>query len=513
MPKRSPFKAAEERQAIGAFVRRIREQRGLTQADLAKELGTSQSALARMEKGDQNMGFDLLMKIGDALDHKILAVSDSVDFEIHGGRKLHGEVTTNTSKNGALGLLFASLINRNTTLLHDVPRIEEVFRIIEVLQSIGVQITWKKNNSLEIKPPGKFHLEGLDLKTAQRTRSMIMLLGPLIHKLKEFELPSAGGCRMGMRTIAAHRFGLEELGVRITPGKTGCFNIKIGKLKPADVVLYEASDTAAENLLMAAAMIPGKTVIRYAPPNYQVQDVCFFLQALGVKIDGIGTTVLTVYGLERIDQPIEWWLSEDPIESMMFIAAAVTTGSELTVRRCPIRFLELELLKLKHMGLKLKMTKPYLAKNGRTELVDITVYPSKLHAPQDKIHASPYPGINTDNLPFFVPIATQASGTTLIHDWMWENRAIYFTELNRLGADITLADPHRVFVHGATELKGAQVVCPPALRPAMIILIAMLAAEGKSVLRNVYSIARGYEEIAERLNRIGADIRVIKGLE
>jgi UDP-N-acetylglucosamine 1-carboxyvinyltransferase len=222
--------------------------------------------------------------------------------------------------------------------------------------------------------------------------------------------------------------------------------------------------------------------------------------------------VLKVHGVQDIDQPIEWWNSEDPIESMMFVSAAVTTGSELTVKRCPIRFMELELLKLERMGLRMKRTKPYLAENGRTELIDLTVYPSKLHALHDKIHAQPYPGINSDNLPFFVPIATQAKGATLIHDWMWENRAIYFTELNRLGANVNLADPHRVYVHGPTPLKGAQVVCPPALRPAMIILIAMLAAEGTSILRNVYSIARGYEEIAERLNAIGADIRVIKGI-
>ena len=229
-------------------------------------------------------------------------------------------------------------------------------------------------------------------------------------------------------------------------------------------------------------------------------------------MDGFGSTVLTVHGVKDIDTPIEWWNSEDPIESMMFVSAAVSTHSELTIKRCPIRFLELELLKLRTMGLKMKQSKPYLAKNGRTELVDLTVYPSTLHALHDKIHAQPYPGINSDNLPFFVPIATQAKGATLVHDWMWENRAIYFTELNRLGANVTLADPHRVFVHGPTQLKGAQVVCPPALRPAVIVLIAMLAAEGTSILRNVYSIARGYEEIADRLNSIGADIRVIRGL-
>jgi UDP-N-acetylglucosamine 1-carboxyvinyltransferase len=176
-------------------------------------------------------------------------------------------------------------------------------------------------------------------------------------------------------------------------------------------------------------------------------------------------------------------LAEDPIESMMFISAAVVTNSKLKVKRCPINFLKLELLKLEKMGLKWKKSLIYKAENGFTDLVDITILPSKLISLPDKIHPMPYPGVNVDNLPFFVPISTQAEGQTLIHDWMWENRAIYFTELNRLGANINLADPHRVFVTGKTELKPAQVVCPPALRPAMIILIAMLAARGESMLQ------------------------------
>jgi UDP-N-acetylglucosamine 1-carboxyvinyltransferase len=161
------------------------------------------------------------------------------------------------------------------------------------------------------------------------------------------------------------------------------------------------------------------------------------------------------------------------------------------------------------MGLKYKKSKIYTAHNGHTRLCDIIIYPSKLTALKDKVHASAYPGINTDNLPFFVPIATQAKGTTLVHDWMWENRAVYFTELNRLGADIIIADPHRVFVNGPTPLKGSQIVCPPALRPSMIILVAMLGAKGTSILRNVYAINRGYENRAERLNGIGAEISLL----
>ncbi len=241
-----------------------------------------------------------------------------------------------------------------------------------------------------------------------------------------------------------------------------------------------------------------------------VQEVCFFLETLGVKIDGIGTSTLTVHGIKEINKDIEYWNSEDPIESMMFISACIVTDSMLTITRCPIDFLSLELEKLKRMNLKYKILKRYFSYNGRTKLADIQIFPSKLKALSDKIHSNPYPGINIDNLPFFVPIAIKATGQTMIHDWVYENRAIYFTELNRLGANITLADPHRVYIQGGTPLKPAQVVCPPALRPSMVIFISMLAAPGTSILRNVYMINRGYEEIAERLNSIGADIKILK---
>lgn len=499
-------------QKIGFLIKTIRQERGLTQADFAKRLATSQSAVARMESGKQNFSTQELLKIGKVLNRNIVSISQTVDFEIHGGKKLSGSIATNYSKNGSVVLLCAALLNRGKTTLHGISRIEEVNRLLEILQSIGVKATWVKKNTVEIIPPETFSFKDLDQAAAARVRSGLMLIGPLVHRVKHFALPHAGGCKMGNRTIAAHRYGLEELGIRITT-KDKAYDIKAGRLHPADIVMYEAGDTAANNILMAAALIPGKTIIRFAPPNYQVQELCFFLQSLGVKIEGVGTTTLVVEGLrEPINRDVEYHNSEDPIESMMFISAAVTTGSTIEITRCPIDFLLVELLKLEKMGLKYKKTKRYKSYNGCTDLVDITVYPSRLKAVHDKIHALPYPGINTDNLPFFVPIATQAEGVTLIHDWMWENRAIYFTELTRLGANMTLADPHRVYITGKTPLKGAQVVCPPALRPAMIILIGMLAAEGVSVLRNVYSINRGYEEIAARLNSLGADIRILEGI-
>ncbi len=500
-----------EQVKIGAFIKNLREGRGLTQDALARTLGTSQSAVARMETGKQNFTTKELAKIGAALDRRIMTLPESTDFRITGGRKLSGTIVTNYSKNGSVVLLCAALLNRGKTILHGISRIEEVNRLIEVLQSIGVHVRWTEKNTVEIVPPTKFLLSGLDVSAAARIRSSLMLIGPLIHFVPAFDLPHAGGCKMGNRTIAAHRYGLEELGVSIATRESH-YAVTTKRLHPADIVMYEAGDTAANNVLMAAALTPGVTTIRFAPPNYQVQELCFFLETLGVRIEGIGTTTLVVHGIASCDRTVEHHNSEDPIESMMFISAAVTTSSTLTVTRCPIDFLALELLKLEKMGLKYKRSKDYSAENGRTKLVDITLFPSILRAPADKIHALPYPGVNSDNLPFFVPIATQAKGTTLIHDWMWENRAIYFTELNRLGARVDLLDPHRVFVTGPSKLKGAQIVCPPALRPAMIILIGMLAAEGVSHLRNVYSINRGYEEIAERLNTIGAKIEVLRGI-
>ena len=433
------------------------------------------------------------------------------DFKIIGGRKLSGTIETNTSKNGALGLFCASLLNKQPTILHGIPQIEEISRIIEIFESIGVNIEWIKQNSVKISPPKKFKIDKINKESSSRIRSILMMIGALIHFEENFKIPHAGGCKMGQRTISAHRYGLEKLGVTINT-EENYYHIKREKLQSADVVLYEASDTATENLLIAAALIPDTTVLRFTPPNYQVQEVCFFLEKCGVKIDGIGTSTLTIHGMREINTAVEYHNSEDPTESMMFIAAAIVTNSTLSIARCPIDFLSLEILKLEKMGLEYKKGPVYLSYNGHTRLSDITIYPSKLHVLHDKIHASAYPGINTDNLPFFVPICIQAEGVTLIHDWMWENRAIYFTELNKLGANIILADQHRVLVKGKIELKGSEVVCPPALRPAMMLLVAMLGAEGTSILRNVYSIHRGYENIDKRLNSIGASITLLNNV-
>ena len=332
-----------------------------------------------------------------------------------------------------------------------------------------------------------------------------MFIGPLMHQLKTFSLPQSGGCKLGSRTVRPHFYALEHFGVQIETAHDA-FNISVEPKSPHEVILYESGDTVTENALMAAALTPSSTVIKYASANYMVQELCSFLEVCGVRIEGVGTTTLTVHGIESIKKDIEYTLSEDPTDTMFFLAAAILTNSKIAITRCPIDFLELELLVLEKMGFKFKKSKEYLSHNGHTRLVDVTTYPSVLTAPEDKVHSRPYPGLNADNLPFFAVIATQAKGQTLIHDWMYEKRTLYFTELDKLGAETVLADPHRIYITGPTPLRADELICPPALRPATILLIAMLGAKGTSILRNIYSINRGYENLVERLAALGAEI-------
>ena len=498
---------------IGSFISKLREGRGMTQAELGRKIGTTQSVVARIENGEQNLSAKTLAKIGEALGREIMTLSkgSGVNFRIEGGHKLNGEITVRASKNGALGVMCASLLNKGTTTIKNAPKIEEVYRIAEVLDSIGVRTEWK-GNDLVIKPPAKLDLGRAEYYSAARTRSEIMLIGPLIHRFKSFKVNQPSGCRLGSRTVKPYFYALEKLGVSIETDSKH-YHVSHDSLKKGrEIVMYEAGDTVTETVIMAAALIPGVTTIKFASANYQVQDVCFYLEKLGVNIDGVGTSTMTVHGVEEIDRDVEYSVGEDPIEAMSLITAAIVTGSHITVKRCPVDFLELELLKLEKMGFKYKMGKSYPGDNGKVKLVDVEAFPSKLTALDEKIHALPYPGINMDNLPFFALIGAFAEGETFIHDWTFEERAIYYKELDKLGVESILADPHRFYVKGPAKLKAAEIVCPPALRPSVIIMLGMLAAPGTSVLRNVYNINRGYEDLAARLNKIGAKIETFRDL-
>lgn len=428
---------------------------------------------------------------------------------IQGGRKLHGEIKNQTAKNSAVAILCATAMIKNKTYLEDVPEIEEVYRIIELLKSIGVKVKKVSAGKYEFDSRGELNLDNIDKDASEKTRSSLLLLGALACRVKKYKLYKSGGCKLGERTIRPHLYALKKLGMTIKSG-AHFYEVENKNLKGAELVMYESGDTATENAIMTAVLTKGETIIKMASANYMVQDLCYFLLTAGAKISGIGTTTLKIQGVQKLKEVKKYFIMPDPIVAMTYLATAIITDSKLVIKNCPIDFLELELCKLEYMGQKYNIKKRYKSKNGKFNIVDIEIIPSKLTALPDKIECRPFPGLNIDNLPLFVAILAKAQGRTLVHDWPYENRAVAYLELQKIGAKLTLLDPHRVLVEGPTKFIANEAECPSILRVAVILLLAMLAAPGKSILRNTYMIERGYENLYETLNKVGADIKVIK---
>src|SRR4051812_26243668 len=362
---------------LGGLIRDARRHHGLTQAQLAARLGISSDDVARIERGDQDVSPELLERLVAALGSGPVPVGHTgrTHLRVSGGTPLHGSVTVKSSKNAAVALLCASLLNRGRTTLRNVSRIVEVDRILAVLTSIGVSTTWDATGrDLTIVVPEQLDLSAIDADAARRTRSVIMFLGPLLHRAAEFELPYAGGCDLGTRTIEPHMIALRPFGLSVE-ARAGEYHATVHRPESQDrtIVLTERGDTVTENALLAAARHDGTTTIRNASPNYMVQDLCLYLELLGVRIDGFGTTTLRVTGQPVLDADVDYPLSEDPVEAMSLLTAGIVTGSELTVRRAPIEFLEIELAILAEMGLRFDLSPEYAADNGRTRLVDITI--------------------------------------------------------------------------------------------------------------------------------------------
>lgn len=502
-------------ESIGRLIHDARVARNWSQQRLAEEIGTAQSAIHRIENGQQNLSLSMIDRLATALEQPLIqtATKGAMNYRVQGPTKLSGSISVKSSKNAAVALLCASMLNKGKTTLRGIARIEEVDRICEVLESIGVKLTWTNDDrDLVIRCPERLDPSGMNQRAAKRTRSILMFLGPLMHELGEFELPYAGGCDLGARTVHPHMAGLKKLGLSVS-ASDGEYHASVAKDDSTEhqVTLIERGDTVTENVLMSAARTRGTTIIRNASGNYMVQDLCFFLQALGVEIEGVGTTTLRITGVEDIEVDVEYHISEDPIEAMSLLTAGIVTQSELTVQRCPIEFLEVELAILDEMGQQLELSDEYLSGNGKTRLADIKLVPSKLKAPLDKIHPMPFPGLNIDNLPFFAVICATAEGQSRIYDWVYDSRALHLAKLNDLGANVQLMDAHRLLVIGPTNWRGRTIETPPALRPAVCLFLAALAARGTTKLKDVYIINRGYEDLPQRLNKLGADIQVFWG--
>src|SRR5690349_13404067 len=298
------------------LIRDARKHRGWTQSQLAEVLNTSQSAVNRIERGHQNITLEMLARVGEALDSEIVSFgSGPMHLRVTGPTRLSGSIAVKSSKNAGVALLCAALLNRGRTTLRKVARIEEVNRLLEVLDSLGVKVTWlNDDNDLEIVPPAELDLAGINADAARRTRSIIMFLGPLLHVSAEFDLPYAGGCDLGTRTVEPHLSALRPFGLEVKASE-GSYHATVAESRGPQrpIVLTERGDTVTENALMAAALYDGVTVIRNASSNYMVQDLCFYLELLGVQVDGVGSTTLTVHGKSDIDVDVDYAPSEDPI--------------------------------------------------------------------------------------------------------------------------------------------------------------------------------------------------------
>lgn len=426
-------------------------------------------------------------------------------YIVHGGNELHGEIIVNSGKNSPIALLCGALMIKGNTRFIGMTKVSDVIDLLEVFTSIGAKATWEDDQTLLLDTSADFNMAAIDKEKCAKMRISLLFMGALANREKQFKVYKSGGCKLGKRSIRPHTLALEAYGIEVSSHEE-YYEVNANELTGADIVMDESGDTATENAIMGAIFAKGESIIKMASANYMVQDLCYFLNAAGANIKGIGTTTLRITGVESLSSVDAYYPIPDPVDAMAWISLAITTKSTLTIKNCPLAFLELELQKLQHMGQQFDITNKRPSQSGHFTLIDITVKPSTLTALSDKIYGRPYPGLNIDNVPLFMPILTQAKGTTLVHDWCYENRALYGLELQKLGAKVMLLDPHRLLIEGTSELKGNEVMAPPAIRPAMAILITMIAAKGTSILRQVYPIERAYDGLIGRLQSIGVNI-------
>ncbi|MEA3452968.1 MAG: UDP-N-acetylglucosamine 1-carboxyvinyltransferase [Patescibacteria group bacterium] len=421
-------------------------------------------------------------------------------FIINGGKRLGGTIEARGAKNACFPILAATLLTDQECQIDNIPLIEDVFLLLEILESLGKEITWTGKRSVLIKEKIAPDPSKIRMDLIAKFRGSVLLFGPLLARCGKIKFAQPGGCLIGARPISTHLDAFEQLGVsvKIKEAKKGeYFELEVSK-KPKDkVILNEFSVTATENILSFASKYNHKTTIKIADCDYGVQDLIRFLEKMGAKIETKGSHMFLITGKKKLSGA-KHKLINDPIEAGTFILMAAATRSELTIKNVEIPFLELMLKRLKDFAL------PVEIKDKNVVQIKPWVY-----LKMEKVQALPYPGIPTDLLPLFGVLATQTEGTTLLHDPLYEGRLRYLDELNKMGAQIIFADPHRAIVNGPTELRGV-VVNSPDLRGGASLIIGALIAKGQTTINNIYQIDRGYERLEERLEKIGAKIKRIK---
>ena len=418
-------------------------------------------------------------------------------FIIEGGLPLKGVVEPSGNKNAALPILAACLLTEEKIILNNLPNIQDVQTMRALLQSLGVTIVQIDPHKWEIQAKD-IQPSDLDPDLSSKIRASILLAGPMLARAGTLNLPPPGGDVIGRRRVDTHILALTALGAQIKYNRF--FSFTASSLAGADILLDEASVTATENVIMAAVLAKGSTTIRNAASEPHVQELCYFLKTLGANIENIGSNTLQIQGVPKLHGG-EYEIGADYLEVASFIGAAIVTKGSIRIKKAGTKYLNMIRLVYQRLGV-----------NWQVDGDDIIVPPnqnlvieSDLGEAIPEISVMPWPAFPTDLMSIAIVIATQSTGTVLFHDWMYPSRMFFTDKLVGMGAQIVLCDPHRCIVQGPSQLFGEKMESPD-IRAGMALLLAALSAKGRSTIRNVSQIERGYERIDEKLLKLGASI-------
>lgn len=428
------------------------------------------------------------------------------EFHIEGGHKIGGTITAQGNKNEALPVLCAALMNPKGVTIRNVPQIEDIKNLIKIIEAIGAQVTRLADGHSYKIVTNEIKLSELPAELAAGLRGSVTLLGPLLARAKKVFLPRPGGDKIGRRRVDTHLLALSALGAKVEVFNDG-YSLEAEKLTGTAILLDEASVTGTENAIMAAACAHGVTLIENAASEPHVQGLCRFLEKQGVRIEGIGSNMLRIHGVGGYEnlKAADHKIGADYLEIGSFIAMSAMTGGDLVVE--DVNPIDLRMIKFvfERVGIQWR----YHEHNEKIDLVMKSPYSLKIqtdaHGEIPKIDDAPWPMFPADLISIILTVATQCAGTVLIHEKLFESRLYFTDKLMGMGAQIVLCDPHRAVVIGPSKLYGSRMTSPD-IRAGMALVIAALAAEGKSVIQNILQVDRGYEDIDTRLKMLGAKI-------
>jgi UDP-N-acetylglucosamine 1-carboxyvinyltransferase len=423
-------------------------------------------------------------------------------FLIEGGTPLSGVMTPSGNKNAALPLLAACLLTDEPVVLRNVPDIQDVQTMRKLIMSLGVEITELDRSTWRVQARQVIPT-ALDPDLCRKIRASILLAGPVTARAGELHLPPPGGDVIGRRRVDTHMLAIQKLGAEINYDRT--FHFRAAQLHGADILLDEASVTASENAIMAATLAKGPSVIRNAASEPHIQELCHFLNSLGAKIENIGSNTLHIEGVDKLHGG-EFTIGPDYLEVVSFIGAAAITHGSITIKNAGVQYLDMVRLVFERLG---------VCWENRGDDIFVPAEQALEVEPDlggmiPTINVMPWPAFPTDLMSIAIVLGTQAKGTVLFHDWMYPSRMFFTDKLVSMGAQIVLCDPHRCIVQGPTQLAGEKMESPD-IRAGMALVLASLSAKGKSVIRNIGQIDRGYERVDEKLKSLGACIERVPG--